>query len=123
MNFPSLTVAPPSAGFPNRVAAVGLVEASSENISMGSHLSGVVEKVWVTVGQSVKAGDPMVKLDTRALDAMHAERHAELAAAGGGCGHGARHARGRRGPACRMCSGRCVLPNRCPIREASVSKN
>jgi multidrug resistance efflux pump len=80
------TVAPPSAGFPNRVAAVGLVEASSENISIGSHLSGVVEKVWVTVGQSVKAGDPLVKLDTRALDALHDERHAELAAREAGVG-------------------------------------
>lgn len=73
-------VPPPSAGYPNRVAAVGLVEASSENISISSHLPGVVEKVWVTVGQSVKAGDPLVRLDTRALDAQHHEKHAELAA-------------------------------------------
>mgnify|MGYP003327697573 FL=1 len=58
---------------------VGLVEAGSENISMASHLPGVVERVFVVAGQDVKAGDPLVKLDTRALEAVRAERRAELA--------------------------------------------
>ena len=72
--------APPRTEFEHRVAGVGLVEASSENISLSSHLPGVVEKVYVVAGQEVKTGDPLVKLDTRALDAAHEERHAELAA-------------------------------------------
>jgi multidrug resistance efflux pump len=71
-------VAPPSSEFEQRVAAVGLIEASSENISIASHLPGVVEKVFVTVGQEVKAGDPLVKLDTRALAAARAERQSEV---------------------------------------------
>lgn len=70
---------PPRATFKDRVAAVGLVEAKSENISIASHLPGVVEQVFVTVGQDVKAGDPLVKLDTRALEALRAERQAGLA--------------------------------------------
>lgn len=78
------SVSPPRTEFERRVAAVGLVEASSENISLSSHLPGVVEKVWVSVGQDVKAGDPLVKLDTRALDALHEERHADLAASEAG---------------------------------------
>lgn len=73
-------VAPPRAEFERRVAAVGLVEASSENISLSSHLPGVVEKVHVIAGQDVKAGEPLVTLDTRALEATHRERHADLAA-------------------------------------------
>jgi HlyD family secretion protein len=72
-------VAPPRADFEQRVAAVGLVEARSENISIASHLPGVVEKVFVIVGQQVNAGEPLVKLDTRALEAARAERHREIA--------------------------------------------
>ena len=71
-------VAPPRADFEQRVAAVGLIEARSENISIASHLPGVVEKVFVTVGQEVKAGDALVKLDTRALEAARAERQSDV---------------------------------------------
>jgi multidrug resistance efflux pump len=38
----------------------------------------VVEQVFVTVGQDVQAGDPLVKLDTRALEAERAERESDL---------------------------------------------
>jgi HlyD family secretion protein len=72
-------VAPPRAIFDERVAAVGLVESRSENISIASHLPGVVERVFVKVGQEVKAGDPLVKLDTRALEAARAERESDVA--------------------------------------------
>jgi HlyD family secretion protein len=69
---------PPSTDFEHRVAAVGLVEAGSENISLSAHLPGVVEKVLVTVGQEVKTGEALVKLDTRALEAALLERQGEL---------------------------------------------
>lgn len=72
-------IAPPRATFSERVAAVGLVEPSSENISLSAHLPGVVEKVFVTVGQDVRAGAPLVKLDTRALESLVAERRSALA--------------------------------------------
>ncbi len=72
-------IAPPRATFNERVAAVGLIEASSENISLSAHVPGVVEMVMVTVGQDVKAGEPLVKLDTRALAAQLAERRSDLA--------------------------------------------
>ena len=71
--------APPRSQFENRVAAVGLVEASSENFSLSAELPGVVDKVYVKVGQDVKAGDPLVKLDTRALEAARLERQNDLA--------------------------------------------
>src|SRR5258706_245330 len=71
-------IAPPQTAFNERVAAVGLIEANSENISLASHLPGVVEKVFVVVGQEVAAGDPLVKLDTRALEAARAERNSDI---------------------------------------------
>ena len=66
--------APPRSDFEVRVAAVGIVEPSSENIAIASHLPGVVEKVFVAAGQEVNAGEPLLKLDTRALEAARAER-------------------------------------------------
>lgn len=61
--------APPMSEFQSTVAAVGLVEASTENIAMGTPLSGVVAKVFVTAGQHVKKGHAIFELDTRNLRA------------------------------------------------------
>jgi HlyD family secretion protein len=60
---------PPVSTFANRVAAVGLVEASTENIAIGTPLSGVVTKVFVTAGETVKKGQPLFEIDTRHLEA------------------------------------------------------
>jgi len=45
--------------FAEAVAAVGLVEANTEHIAIGSHLSGVVARVHVVVGRGVEAGDAL----------------------------------------------------------------
>ena len=66
--------APAIADFNETVAAVGLIEASTENIWVGTPLSGVVEKVFVTAGQIVKKGEPLFELDTRQLRAELAAR-------------------------------------------------
>ena len=71
--------APPRSPFENRIAAVGLIEPRSENISIASHLPGVVDQVLVSVGQYVKIGTPLVKLDTRALEAAREERRSAIA--------------------------------------------
>ncbi len=47
------------------IGAAGIVQPSSEQIDIGSHLSGVVAHVFVTVGLDVKAGDPLFTLDDR----------------------------------------------------------
>ena len=60
---------PPVSDFQNTVAAVGLVETSTENISIGTPISGVVAKVFVTAGQSIKKGDPLFEFDMRNLRA------------------------------------------------------
>jgi HlyD family secretion protein len=51
------------------VAAVGLVEASTENIWVGTPLAGVVARVFVTAGQNVEIGQPLFELDLRQLRA------------------------------------------------------
>jgi HlyD family secretion protein len=72
---------PPVSGFETTVAAVGLVEASTENISVGTPLGGVVARVFVTAGQSVKAGATLFELDTRHLRAELAVRRQSLTVA------------------------------------------
>jgi HlyD family secretion protein len=73
--------APPATDFQNTVAAVGLVEASTENISVGTPLAGVAARVFVTAGETVKVGDPLFELDTRHLRAELEVRRQALAVA------------------------------------------
>jgi HlyD family secretion protein len=72
---------PPVSPYAHAVAAEGLVEASSENISIGTPLSEVVTEVPVVVGQVVKCGAPLFKLDVRQLLADLAARRADLGVA------------------------------------------
>lgn len=72
--------APPKSSFAGRIAAVGLVEANTENIAIGAHLPGVVERVFVTAGQRVEKGAPLIRLDTRQLDAALEKARADAAA-------------------------------------------
>jgi RND family efflux transporter MFP subunit len=69
---------PPVSPYLHTVAAVGLVETSTENIAIGTPLADVVSEVLVKVNQSVKAGDPLFKLDDRHLRAELAMRQADL---------------------------------------------
>jgi HlyD family secretion protein len=72
---------PPVSPYTSTVAAVGLVETSTENIAIGTPLSDVVAEVLATVGQSVKAGDALFKLDDRHWRADLAVRQADLGVA------------------------------------------
>lgn len=51
------------------VAALGVVEPSSEVIGVGSELPGVVRELFVKPGDLVAAGAPLFRLDGRALSA------------------------------------------------------
>jgi len=61
-------IEPHRSRFVQTVAGTGIVEARTENISIGSHLSGVVAKVFVRVGDKVSAGMPLFELDTRQIN-------------------------------------------------------
>src|SRR5262249_24814908 len=72
---------PATAPFPSFVAGAGLIEASTENIAIGTHLAGIVTDVYLVVGSVVKAGDPLINLDDRALQAELRIRQTALAQA------------------------------------------
>lgn len=65
--IPSKPVAdPPKVAFANKISGAGIVEASTRNISIGTHIPGIVARVYVKVAQRVKAGDPLFLIDDRA---------------------------------------------------------
>lgn len=80
---PALPVAPPSQSpYENTISASGIVESLSENISVGSHLNGVVEKVLVQSGNKVKKGDALFILDTRKAESDMKAAEAQMRLAG-----------------------------------------
>jgi HlyD family secretion protein len=72
---------PARSTFTNAVAAVGLVEASSENIAISTPVSGLVVTVLAHAGDRVAAGQPLFALDDRDLQAELGVRRATLAVA------------------------------------------
>src|SRR5262249_39573504 len=81
---PPPPIEPPRTPFGKTVAGAGIVEAETENISIGSPLPGVVMHVFVpvqAVGKIVKGGDPLFQVDTRSLEAQRDYYRANLASA------------------------------------------
>ncbi|MBI1304342.1 MAG: HlyD family efflux transporter periplasmic adaptor subunit [Phycisphaera sp.] len=74
-------IAPPAIPFADRVAGVGLVEPASETIQIGAHVGGVVTSVFVTEGQRVERGAPLVEVDPREAEARLGTARASVAAA------------------------------------------
>jgi len=69
---------PATAAFESSVAGAGIVEASGENIAIASQVPGVIEQIFVAVGQHVAAGDPLFQIDTRSARALTASREAAV---------------------------------------------
>jgi len=63
------------------IAGSGIVEPCTENIAVGTHVTGVVQEVLVKVGQEVTRGTPLFRIDERQLRADLALREARLASA------------------------------------------
>jgi HlyD family secretion protein len=61
--------APAAAPFPHNLAAVGLVEASTENIAISTPVAGLVSAVYVKPGGHVQADQKLFALDDRDLQA------------------------------------------------------
>jgi multidrug resistance efflux pump len=95
---PPPLVEPARTPFGRTVAGAGIIEASSQNIAVGSAVPGMVMKVWSPeelglpssagttpweelIGQHVKQGDPLFRVDDRQLKAMLAFHEANLASA------------------------------------------
>src|SRR6266404_6255144 len=60
------------------VAGSGIVEASTENIAIGTQLPGIVSKIYVQIGSRVKAGEPLFTIDDRAQRAELTTRQAAV---------------------------------------------
>jgi multidrug resistance efflux pump len=70
---PPPPVEPARTQFARTVAGAGITEALTENIAVGAALPGVVLEVYVPVekvGQRVKAGEPLFRVDDRQLRAQ-----------------------------------------------------
>jgi HlyD family secretion protein len=68
----------PQSPYPTSVAGSGIVEASTENISVGTPIAGIVSRIFVQVGSNVKAGDPLFAMDDRSARAKLAMRRAAV---------------------------------------------
>jgi HlyD family secretion protein len=60
----------PVSPFKSSIFGVGIVEPSTNNISIGSSLSRIVEKILVHVGAKVQKGQILIELDNRDLIAL-----------------------------------------------------
>jgi len=67
---PAQPVAQPAqAPFMSYIGGAGIIEARTQNISIGTSLPGIVKTVFVNVGDRVKAGAPLFQIDDRELRA------------------------------------------------------
>jgi HlyD family secretion protein len=57
----------PKVPFASYVAGAGMIEASTENIAIGTPVSGIVTAIYVSLGDRANAGDPLFKIDDRDL--------------------------------------------------------
>jgi len=76
-------IAPAQSPYPTFVAGAGIVEASTENIAIGTPIAGIVSKINVQVGSRVKRGDPLFSIDSRATRAELTVRQAAVQVAEG----------------------------------------
>jgi HlyD family secretion protein len=72
------SIAPAQSPYPTFVAGAGIVEASTENIAIGTPIAGLVSKINVQVGSRVKKGDPLFSIDSRATRAELTVRQAAV---------------------------------------------
>jgi len=65
-----LVIQPSLSPYASAIAGVGIVEASTGNIAIGTPVPGIATKIYVKVGDRVKAGDALFKIDDRDLQAQ-----------------------------------------------------
>jgi len=78
---PLPVVEPAGSPFRSFVAGTGLVEASTGDIAIGSPVSGVATAIPVRVGDRVRTGDVLFRIDDRDLRAQLLTAHAHVQAA------------------------------------------
>jgi len=76
---PPPPIEPARSPYAETLAAAGIVEAQTENISVGSATPGVVVQVLVRVGDEVRPNTPLFRLDDRQLQGELAVKQAAVA--------------------------------------------
>lgn len=71
---------PTTAPYASNIAGTGMIEAGTRNIAISTSVGGVVSEVLVKVGDHVRAGEPLFRIDGRDLEAQLAVRKALAAA-------------------------------------------
>jgi HlyD family secretion protein len=69
---------PAQAPYASYIAGAGIVEASTENINLGTPVAGVITRLDHWIGDHVKAGDILFRIDSRDQDAELKVRQAAL---------------------------------------------
>lgn len=69
---------PARSPYASAIAGAGIIEASSQNIAIGTPFDELVTKVFVVEGDSVKAGDPLFQLDIRTFESQAIAAEASL---------------------------------------------
>lgn len=69
---------PPQSPYPNAIAGAGIIEASSQNISIGTPFNEIITKIFVVEGDRVSTGDPLFQLDLRTFEAQLLSAQAQL---------------------------------------------
>lgn len=77
---PAQPVAQPAQApaYADYIGGAGMIEASSNNINIGTSLAGIVNRVAVKVGDKVKTGDVLFTIDDRAYRADLAVKEAAI---------------------------------------------
>jgi len=65
---PPICFPPPTSPYEYAIAGSGIIEASGQNISIGTPFNEVVTNIYVVEGDFVKAGDLLFELDPRAFE-------------------------------------------------------
>jgi HlyD family secretion protein len=68
--IPSIPYPPPKSPYQHYIAGEGIVEAIDKNVPIGISFDELVTDIYVKVGDIVKKGDSLFKLDTRKLEAQ-----------------------------------------------------
>ena len=77
---PSIPLVEPShAPYADSIGARGMVEGIDENVVIAPNLPGLIDEVYVKVGDQVKKGDPLFRQDIRDATAKVANQKAQVA--------------------------------------------
>lgn len=75
---PTPLVEPSRTPYADSIGARGMVEGINENVRIAPLLPGLIDEVFVKVGDRVKKGDPLFRQDTRDAEARIANQKAQV---------------------------------------------